>query len=197
MEVIIHRRNTIQELMSTSTKYGVEIDLRAFKDRLVVQHDPFIQGEDFEEWIKFYKHGTLILNIKEEGIEQEVINILKKNNIEKFFLLDQSFPYLIKLIKSGEYRTALRISKFESINNAFNLELKTKWIWMDYFERFYYKQEDVQKLKSYGYQICLVSPELLGYEKKETIKIRQKIINEDFFIDAVCTKFPDLWEVYL
>ena len=68
---------------------------------------------------------------------------------------------------------------------------------MDYFERFYYKQEDVQKLKSYGYQICLVSPELLGYEKKETIKIRQKIINEDFFIDAVCTKFPDLWEVYL
>ena len=196
MEVILHRRNTIQELMTTSTKYGAEIDLRAFKNRIIVQHDPFIKGEDFEKWIKFYKHGTLILNIKEEGIEFEVINILRKNNIENFFLLDQSFPYLLKLIKSGEYRTALRISKFESINNAFNLKLKAKWIWMDYFERFYYEKEDVQKLKSYGYQICLVSPELLGYKKKETIRISKKIINQDYLIDAVCTKFPDLWSVY-
>ena len=69
MEVILHRRNTIQELISTTTNYGVEIDLRAFKERIVIQHDPFIKGESFEEWIKFYKHGTLILNIKEEGIE--------------------------------------------------------------------------------------------------------------------------------
>ena len=194
MEIILHRRNTIKDLLETPTKYGIEIDLRAFKQKIVIHHEPFLEGEVFEKWLEFYYHKTLILNIKEEGIEFEILKILKKNNINNFFLLDQSFPSLIKLIKSGENRTAFRISKFESINSAFKLKEKPDWIWVDFFEQYFFEKKEFKRLKDVGYKICLVSPELLGYEKNATEKICKRIAKERFLIDAVCTKFPDLWE---
>ena len=49
MEFIAHRINTIEELKQVPTEYGVELDLRDFGERLVLQHDPFKDGEDFEE----------------------------------------------------------------------------------------------------------------------------------------------------
>ena len=40
-------------------------------------------------------------------------------------------------------------------------------------------------------KICLVSPELQGKDPKEIAVLRKNFI--DFKIDAVCTKYPDLW----
>ena len=55
MEIILHRRNTIDQLISTPNNYGVEIDIRSFKDELIIQHDPFLKGENFKNWIKYKK----------------------------------------------------------------------------------------------------------------------------------------------
>ncbi|MDG0794535.1 hypothetical protein OMP38_29615 [Cohnella ginsengisoli] len=64
MEYIAHRINTVAELKMVPHEYGVELDLRDYGDRLILQHDPFTDGEDFEEYLKHYQHGTMILNIK-------------------------------------------------------------------------------------------------------------------------------------
>ena len=44
----------------------VQVDIRSKGSQLIIHHDPFSDGEDFEEWINHYKHDTLILNVKEE-----------------------------------------------------------------------------------------------------------------------------------
>ena len=85
MEYIAHRVNTIKELKKIPKEYGVELDLRDFGNRLVLQHDPFMDGEDFVEYLKCYDHGTMILNIKSERIECKVLELLKKYNIKDFF----------------------------------------------------------------------------------------------------------------
>ena len=94
MEIIFHRRNTVEQLISTPDNYGVEIDLRTYDKKLIINHDPFKKGIKFSKWLSFYKHGTLILNIKEEGIEEEVLFYLDKFQIETYFFLDQSLPIL-------------------------------------------------------------------------------------------------------
>lgn len=69
MEFITHRINIIDELKQVPFEYGVELDLRDYGDRLILQHDPFKDGEDFEEYLKHYNHRTMILNIKSERVE--------------------------------------------------------------------------------------------------------------------------------
>ena len=49
---IIHRVNTIKQLNTTDTKHGVEIDIRCYKNRLVLNHDPFGKGDIFENYLK-------------------------------------------------------------------------------------------------------------------------------------------------
>ena len=63
MKLISHRVNTLSQLKKTNTKYGVEVDIRSRDTELIVHHDPFLRGEKFSNWIKEYRHGTLILNV--------------------------------------------------------------------------------------------------------------------------------------
>lgn len=196
MQIIRHRRNTIEELKQTPEKYGVELDLRSFGNKIIIHHDAFVDAENFEDWIKFYKHKTLILNVKEEGLEAKLLEIMQQHKIEDFFFLDQSFPFLIKTAKSGEKRCAVRVSEFESVETALELAGKINWVWVDCFTKFSLDNADYKKLKAAGFKLCLVSPELQGRVDKKEIADMQKIMQqEDIMIDAVCTKTPELWEV--
>ena len=52
MEFIAHRINKKEELKNLSRKYGVEIDLRDNVDGTIyINHDPFILGENFEDYL--------------------------------------------------------------------------------------------------------------------------------------------------
>jgi len=187
MEYIAHRINTIKELKQIPKVYGVELDLRDFGDRLVLQHDPFKDGEDFEEYLKHYKHGTMILNIKSERIEHRVLELIKKYKIEKYFFLDSSFPMIYLLSKDNEKNIALRFSEFEGIDTILNMKNKVKWVWVDCFSKLPITKENYKLLKESGFKFCLVSPELQGQnEKIEEYKIYLE--TENIIFDAICTK---------
>ena len=95
MEFIIHRVNKIKELKGIEFKYGVEIDIRAWSSELILNHEPFTSGERLEDYLDEYKHGTLVLNIKEAGIENEVLKLVRERpNIKSYYLLDVECPYL-------------------------------------------------------------------------------------------------------
>jgi hypothetical protein len=136
MNYIAHRRNTIAELMDTPKKYGVEVDIRSLGNNLIIHHDPFHSGELFENWIKHYQHKTLILNVKEEGLEERLIEIMLSKGIRDYFFLDQSFPFLVKWSKMGESRCAARVSEFESIDTVLSLKGEIDWVWVDCFTHF-------------------------------------------------------------
>jgi hypothetical protein len=196
MHRIKHRVNTRVELLNCPKELGVEVDIRSRAEELIIHHDPYADGENFEEWINDFDHGTLILNVKEEGLEERLIEIMKKNDIDNYFFLDQSFPFLVKTYKVGESRCAVRISEFESIETVMSLAGKVEWVWVDCFTRFPLTSLDANLLKEKGeFKLCFVSPELHGrMDKEHVINFRKNIENLGIEGDAVCTKFPDLWQ---
>ncbi len=192
--MIAHRRNTLELLRNTPKEYGVEVDIRSHADRLIIHHDPFVDGESFEHWLSEYQHGTLILNVKEEGLEARLIQLMQQYGINDFFFLDQSFPFLIKWSTQGERRCAVRISEFESIETALTLKGKIDWAWIDCFNHFPLSQNQATQLKTAGFKLCLVSPELQGRNAETEIpKLHKLLVEQQISADAVCTKQPELW----
>ncbi len=174
---------------------GVEVDIRDYAEKLILQHDPFLDGEDFETYLKHYDHGTMILNIKSERIEYKVLELLKKCNIKKYFFLDCSFPMIYSLSNIGENNLAIRLSEFEGMDTIFNMKTKVSWVWIDCFTRLPITIDNFSKLKELGMKLCLVSPELQGQEEK--IHEYKKYLNENNInLDAICTKIynMDKWK---
>ena len=192
MEFISHRVNTVKDLKNTPIEFGVELDLRDNIDgSIYINHDPFVLGENFEDYLREYKHGTMILNIKSERIEYKVLDLLKKYNIEKYFFLDSSFPMIKALTDKGELNIALRYSEYEGIDTIKLMSGRAKWVWVDCFNSFPLEEDTYLKLKNMGYKLCFVSPELQGQpEKIEEYAGNIKKRNINF--DAICTKLYNI-----
>ena len=194
MEIIAHRKNSISQLIATDTSLGIEVDIRSYGQTLVTCHDPFTTGEDFRSWLSKYSHGTLILNVKEEGLEERLINLMQEFSIKHYFFLDQSFPFLVKWANLGERNCAVRVSEYESVETVKSLAGKIDWVWVDCFTKFPITGEQAAILKKLGFKLCLVSPELQGQEAFTTIQQLRSLLNyQNIKADAVCTKRPDLW----
>ena len=150
MEFIAHRINKLKELEKLSKKYGVEIDLRDNVDgKIYINHDPFILGEDFEEYLKKYRHGTMILNIKSERIELKILELLKKYSINNYFFLDSSFPMIKLLSDKGEKNIALRYSEYEGLDTLEKMQGRVNWVWVDCFTKLPINNEIYRKENIY------------------------------------------------
>ena len=196
MQIIAHRKNTIEELQATPTCYGVEVDIRSQNEILIINHDPFVDGVFFEDWIAQYQHKTLILNVKEEGLEARIITLMQKYEIEDYFFLDQSFPFLLKYADACNGRSAVRVSEYESILTANSLVNKVEWVWVDCFEEAGMKQVGIIQKLEQKFKVCLVSPELHNLNRlNEIAKYQQYLQEHQVKYDAVCTKMPHLWQI--
>tara|TARA_B100000780_G_scaffold216050_1_gene155373 strand:- start:27 stop:623 length:597 start_codon:yes stop_codon:yes gene_type:complete len=194
MRLIAHRINSISKLKETNTEFGVEIDIRSFNNKLIIHHDAFESGEILDEWLEYYNHNILILNVKEEGLEERILELISKHKITNYFFLDQSFPFLIKLSSAGNKNTAVRFSEYESIKTVLSLSNKVDWVWVDCFSLFPLTKDIFMELKSSGFKICIVSPELQGRNSdSEVAHIVEYLKKNDIEIDAVCSKKVELW----
>ncbi|MBX3073503.1 hypothetical protein KF913_06240 [Candidatus Obscuribacterales bacterium] len=188
---IAHRINTLSGLAEVPHEFGVEIDLRDRGERLILQHDPFTDGEDAEPFFAGYKHGTLILNVKSERIEFKILELLQKYKIENYFFLDSSFPMLYQLVQRGETRSAVRFSEYESIDTVMKLEGLVEWVWVDCFSFLPISKDLYSHLKNCGFKLCLVSPELQG--RPDDIPLyRDKLKEDGIVFDAICTKIYNI-----
>ena len=120
-------------------------------------------GPLFEDWLEHYKlAGTLVLNVKEEGLETILISLLEKHNIHNYMFLDEPFWYLMNSSRNLKNKNfAIRVSKFESIETALKSRELSDWIWYDYFDD-YVNLEDLKKLIDIGYKVIMPSPELVN-----------------------------------
>ena len=188
MEFIAHRINTVAELKKLPTEYGVELDLRDdLNGRIYIQHNPFEPGEDFEQYLDNYHHGTMILNIKSERIELRILELLLKYGISTYFFLDSSFPMIYLLSKQGEKKIALRVSELEGMDTARNMAGKINWVWLDCFTKIPINKEEFDELKKMGYKICFVSPELEGRDN-DIEGYKKQLQDSGILVDAICTK---------
>ncbi len=194
MIYIAHRINTVEQLCQLPTEYGVEVDLRDRGDRLFLQHDPFGDGEDFEDYLAHYDHGPMILNIKSERIEHRVLDLIAGSRVRDYFFLDSSFPMVRTLTAQGERRVAVRFSEYEPIESALSLAGEVEWVWVDCFTRMPLDDDSYAQLKEH-FQLCIVSPELQSHPLDWIADFATAL--EPYPVDAVCTKRPDIWKAAL
>ena len=194
MIYITHRVNTVDQLKRVPPACGVEVDLRDSGKRLILQHDPFGNGEDFETFMKSFRHSFIILNVKSERIEPRVIQIMRNAGVQDYFFLDCSFPMIRHLIMQGESKIAVRFSEFEPLENAMALAGQVKWVWVDCFTKLPLSDDSYRQLKAH-FKLCVVSPELQGRDISEIPAFMEAL--QTYPVDAVCTKRVDIWNASL
>ncbi len=193
MEIIVHRVNRLEDLKKLSKTYGAEIDIRSDGSKLILNHEPFQGGCNFIDYIENYNHGTLILNIKEAGIENEVLKVLKLKKINSYFLLDVEMPYMYSSSQKGNKNLAVRFSDFESIKIAEYFSNLVSWVWIDTVKTLPIKKENLSIISKF--KSCLVCPERWG--RKSDIEIYKKKLEElKFKPNAIMTSYDciKLWK---
>ena len=194
MKIYSHRVNSVSALAELDPKYGVEIDLRTDNGNLILAHDPFTEGDLFSDWLKSWRGQSLILNVKEDALENSILQYLNEYGVSDFFFLDQSYPSIRRTINSGLKKVATRVSDYEDLQTALNSG--SDWVWLDSFSgKWDYLNEAVSVLAKNGQKTCLVSPELQRAHSSAELELLQEMILEKrLAITSVCTKLPEIWE---
>lgn len=210
--IFLHRQNDPENIAFKNID-GIEIDIRSYGDRLVLRHDRLHNNEIdsnssdlifLEDYICNLKKYTVIVNVKESSLEEQISKILEESNI-KYYFLDSQIPDIIRLSKQEKYKGKfiIRVSDYETLNYKFLLHCKPEFIWVDYdFDNFNLIEyiEFLKKIDSDEYlnqnrtKKILVSPELYGLQyiniTRDIIKITNKELLKKY---SVCTKLPDDW----
>lgn len=200
--IIRHRVNSIKELEKVDPKYGVEIDIRHSQSGFYLNHNPG-RGDKLADYLKtFVRQGNrfIIFNIKEAGIEEEVIEMADKLGIKNYFLLDTEFPFIYRacegeLAEKLDGRLAVRYSEAEPLEQAMALKGKFKWVWVDTNTRLPLDNKIYKQLKDAGYKLALVCPERWG-RPGDIQKYINQMKKEGIMIDTVMTgeAHVDQWE---
>lgn len=195
-QFICHRINTKEELKKIDTSFGIELDIRDDKktNSLILAHDPFVEGEIFEEYLLNYKHNTLILNIKSERTEIDCLKLMEKYNITNYFFLDSSFP-MINLLNKKYLNTqiASRFSEYECLEFTENIQNMIEWIWIDCFTYLPLDKIIYSRIKKINKKFCIVSPELQG-QKEKIYEYRNLLLLNNIIPDAICCKEYNIYE---
>lgn len=193
MEIIIHRINSEHLLKKIPKKYGVEIDVRSFKSKIILNHEPKKNGDILSNYLSGYQNGTIIFNIKEAGIENEVISLAKKYKIKSYFLLDVEHPFIITSKTILKKNLAVRFSEFEPIELSKKFRKFTKWMWIDTVNKMPINKNNLKVIKLF--KTCIVSPERWK-RKKDIKKYLNYFKNISYKPNAVMTdlKCSKIWE---
>ena len=195
---IAHRINQLDETVAAEVfgaADGIEFDIRDTGGEIVVQHDPFLSGQLFTDFLKFCPPNKFyIVNVKSEGIERRAIAALEACRITQFFLLDCSIPMMVRLGKEGERRLAVRFSEYESLATVEAMAPFVTWVWVDVFTQLPLTSFVETRLRNNGLKLCLVSPELQGQQDK-LLDYKILLAKRGVTIDAVCSKLYNrgLW----
>ena len=192
MEFIIHRINKIKDLKSLPKKFGTEIDVRTMGSKLILNHEPFNKGDILENYLENYEHKTLVLNLKEAGIEKEVLELVKIHLIKSFFLLDVEMPYMYSATKKGQKNIAVRFSEYESLDLAKYFQGKLDWVWIDTVTKLPINLNNAKILSKF--KSCIVCPERWG-RKKDIKRYKKKLFKLEFKPTSIMTSLDcvDEW----
>lgn len=211
--IFLHRQNDPKNIQFNNID-GIEIDIRSLGSYLIVNHDRFY-SRDFEniddciylqDVAKYLRDYTVIVNVKESGLEEQISDILDEYGSIKYYFLDSQIPDIIRLSKQEKYigKFIIRVSDFESLNYNLLDHCRPEYVWVDYqkfdnfkildYTDFLQKIDSDEYLNNNNIKKILVSPELYGLQNinitSDIIKITNKELLKKY---SICTKLPDDW----
>jgi len=136
------------------------------------------------------RRGMLALNIKADGLQEALQDVLTRFDVTRYFVFDMSVPDTLGYIRRG-LPIAARLSEYEDGRWFFD---QADTIWLDAFEGEWYSREYVIDLLESGKRVCVVSPELhkrphrMLWEELRTIpeSLTQELyLCTDLFLEAM------------
>jgi len=179
---------------SFSLGFGTETDLRDYKGELVISHD--IANENcisVEKFFEIYKSSNsdlpLALNIKADGLQVKLKELLNEYEIANYFVFDMSVPDGLGYLKHN-LKSFTRESEYEKVPSFYD---EACGIWLDEFQGHWINEDVIKKHIENNKQICIVSPDLhkRDYTKewREYKEIEQKLGINNLMI---CTDYPEI-----
>lgn len=173
--------------------FGTETDIRDYKGKLVISHN--IADEEcisvkemFKIYSKYDDTLPLALNIKADGLQVKLKELLEEYKIKDYFVFDMSIPDGLAYLKNN-IKAFTRESEYEKVPSFYD---EAYGIWLDEFQGHWITKEVIEKHIKNNKQICIVSPDLHKREYKEEWQHYKKI-EKELGIDnlMICTDYPE------
>lgn len=198
MEILSHRgywraahEKNKAEAFARSFEMGIgtETDIRDHNGRLVIAHDPPNGSElTFEAMLDILgdRDLPLALNIKADGLAEEIQATMARRGLTRWFTFDMSAPELIRQLRLS-MPAFTRMSEYE--RDPILLE-DADGVWLDAFNDDWFGAEDIRFLLGQDKKVCLVSPELHGRDPlKFWAMLKDNKLNTTPIM--VCTDLPE------
>ena len=152
---------------------GIETDLRDLNGEIVVSHDPpsgelLTARSLFEYYVAQDCPGLLALNIKSDGLQASLKELIEDIGVTSYVCFDMSVPDSLGYIRS-DLPILARISDLEPVNLLLD---RAEGVWLDELEIPWLNQTTLEHWFAHPGQIHIVSPEL---HKRDHIPLWQNI----------------------
>lgn len=143
--------------------FGIETDIRDQGGTLVISHDP-PRGSclGFDAFLDMYveteSEGWLALNVKADGLADDIGAALNVRGIKRYFLFDMSVPDMRGYAAYG-LRFFTRRSDVETEPSLYE---QAAGLWLDAFDISHFPADQAAVDYAAGKMIAFVSPELHG-----------------------------------
>jgi len=199
MEILSHRgywvepseKNTVAAFQrSFSLGYGTETDVRDRNGELVISHDPPQGGElTLSELLDLAgdKQPLLAINIKADGLANQVAAEMARHRYTNWFVFDMSIPDTRAQLAAAN-PTYIRVSEIEQTPPFLD---KASGIWLDAFESDSWRIDTLADLLNRNLKVCLVSPEL---HRREHLAFWQQLKESGLHLRKnvlLCTDLPE------
>ena len=199
MKIIAHRgfwkteaeKNTKKAIeRAIENGFGFETDFRDCGGQVLISHNP-PKGDEIlaEEVFQIYKAAgskePLALNIKADGLQDMMAELLHKYDVTSYFFFDMSVCDTVIYIEK-KLQIASRLSEFEKEMPFYRY---SSVVWIDYFNSDGPTIQKVSETLKDGKIACVVSPELHKRDHLLMWEQLKSFMNEQKFY--LCTDFPD------
>ena len=183
MELLAHRgvwttrdeRNAPHAIEAAFRRgWGVETDLRDLAGRIAISHDgpladhTYFLDDLLTTWRAHGGAGTLALNIKADGLQAAVADMLRPGEADRCFVFDASVPDERLWLRAGIVPTFVRHSELEPAPEASPHYRLAAGVWLDAFEGEWWDAGVVRAHLANGLRVAIVSPELHGRPHEAT-----------------------------
>ena len=182
---------------SFSHGFGVETDVRDYKGELVISHDiadssSMSLDEFFSTYNKYGANLPLALNIKSDGLQAKLKDLIKIYSIRNYFVFDMSIPDALTYLDFG-MNTLIRRSEYEH-----ELEIlgNIHGIWLDQFQANWYDRNLIENIIKKWKLVCIVSPDLHGRDNKTCWSLLANSSASSASKMMICTDHPLQAEEY-